>query len=428
MKPLGSHESDGGIDFISNSNGDPHYDVAKLMDWNGDWLPPPVEWSARHRFTNRHLGNSVEKWITEHDMSCTQDISEHLKSLDFLVITKDLVPRTWVPLKIEGDSPQQFWRALPSRAPPALSDIDLSEREPYWHGYPEDTNSCFLAPPEVPTALLDPEDGENKKPKAAMSCNGALEFIKHKRTKREQKAEQRRSRPVPSGPVRPLIPQLQPTANIYLRPVMPADAPGIRELYNYYVAETISAPEFNPRRIDHIVQRIDDVTSEKLPYIVAIAKGNQPRSSDHFVTERIVGFASIEDFCDKGSVYRFTFELELYVHPGYVRKGIAKCLLDRLLSTVSTGYQLKGGYEWINRGEYLKGDAGRVVKTINVSVPHEETDDMVWVSKFLKEFKFNKSGHLKRMGAKKGKIVDVTIYQHTTSEIIDPSVPPVNPL
>lgn len=103
-------------------------------------------------------------------------------------------------------------------------------------------------------------------------------------------------------------------------------------------------------------------------------------------------------------MYRFTFELELFVHPGYVRKGIAKCLLDRLLETVSTGYQSKGGYDWVNRSEYLKNGAGRVVKTINVSVPHEDKEDTTWLTKFLRDFGFRKGGHLKNMAYKKEKV------------------------
>jgi len=152
------------------------------------------------------------------------------------------------------------------------------------------------------------------------------------------------------------------------------------------------------------VNRINDVTTEKLPYIVAVARGNQPKGRQQYIQERIVGFASLEDYCDKGSTYRFTMELEIFVHPGYTRKGIAKCLLDRLLSTVSTGHTPRGGYEWINHGEYLKHDAERVVKTVNLSVPHENKDDMEWMTKLLKEFKFIKAGHLKQMGAKMDKL------------------------
>lgn len=78
MKPISDDEEDGGIEYKSDSNGDPDYDVKKLMDWNGDWLPPPETWSARHAFTDRHFGASLEKWMNGHDPSCTDNYTDLL--------------------------------------------------------------------------------------------------------------------------------------------------------------------------------------------------------------------------------------------------------------------------------------------------------------------------------------------------------------
>jgi hypothetical protein len=54
--------SDGGVSFNSDSGGDPNYDIKKLMDWNGDWLPPPEQWAARKGHSSRHFGQQIEKW------------------------------------------------------------------------------------------------------------------------------------------------------------------------------------------------------------------------------------------------------------------------------------------------------------------------------------------------------------------------------
>lgn len=180
-----------------------------------------------------------------------------------------------------------------------------------------------------------------------------------------------------------------------------------QDIYNHYVTESISAPEFRPRGPQHIHDRIRTITDEGLPYIVAIDRKNQHSGGQTFghVSERIIGFAYIDDFCDKGSMYRFTFELELYVHPAYTRKGIAKCLLDRLLEMVNTGYPARSGYKWLNRGEYLKHGSSRVVKTINMSVPVEQgSEDMKWLKPFLKKFQFREAGYLKTMGYKQNKV------------------------
>jgi len=86
MKPLSDDEEEGGVECRSDSNGDPDYDVKKLVDWNGDWIPPPESWMARHAFTDRHFGASIEKWINGHDASCTVNMTGLLKSSDFLGI------------------------------------------------------------------------------------------------------------------------------------------------------------------------------------------------------------------------------------------------------------------------------------------------------------------------------------------------------
>lgn len=150
---------------------------------------------------------------------------------------------------------------------------------------------------------------------------------------------------------------------------------------------------------------MNEITSSKLPYLVAVDRGNRQRTQGRrYVTDKIVGYALLDEFCHKGSMWRYTMEMEFYVHHQYTSKGIAKCLIDRLLSTVSPAYPVKGGYEYVNRGEYLKTGAARVVKTILLSVPHAHTDDMGWMTKLMKGFEFSKTGHLKQMGAKYDKM------------------------
>lgn len=71
---------------------------------------------------------------------------------------------------------------------------------------------------------------------------------------------------------------------------------------------------------------------------------------------------------------------------------------------VNPGYPAKGGYPWINNGDYLKHGAGRVVKMVNCYIPHDTEDDMVWMSEFMRKFKFRKAGHMFKMGHKLGKV------------------------
>lgn len=111
-------QSDGGVSFKSDSGGDPSYDVKKLMDWNGDWLPPPEEWAARKGYTNHHFGQVVEKWADGHSKLCTKLMDTDspaflgVESTDGKWTTKDLVPQYWLHDKIDNDSLRKFWESF----------------------------------------------------------------------------------------------------------------------------------------------------------------------------------------------------------------------------------------------------------------------------------------------------------------------------
>ena len=144
------------------------------------------------------------------------------------------------------------------------------------------------------------------------------------------------------------------------------------------------------------------------------------------MNEKLVGWINLNDYCSRTSLYRYTFEMELFVHPGHKSKGIGKCLIDKLLEMVDPGYHVRGGYEYVNDYEYLKTGPARVIKTILVNCHHENGEDVdnEWQGKFLKFCKFYRAGRLSSMGYKDGKVVDVTIYTHHTREDINADVPP----
>jgi L-amino acid N-acyltransferase YncA len=192
-------------------------------------------------------------------------------------------------------------------------------------------------------------------------------------------------------------------------------------IYNQYVETSIYTSEFDPRNAEQISMRIDTTIKAGLPFLVAVARGNQPKGPKRFVSEKIVGYASLDDWTDQSSIYRYTFELELYVHPGYTSQNIASCLLDRLLEMANTGYNARGGYDYRNDFDYLKTGPSRVIKTIVLSVHKEHGEKTDETSKFLKQFNFSCAGHIAQMGFKLGKVVDLFFYRHTTTEIIDPN-------
>lgn len=232
-------QSDGGITFKSDSDGNPSYDVMKLMNWNGDWLPPPEDWAARKGFTNRHFSNVIEKWANEHSKDCTKPMNIDspaflgVKDANGMLVTKDLVPRYWLHDSIDNDSPRVFWEQLPHRTPAALSDVDIMEDPPYWERWEDDYQThCFMDALAVPEATINRDDSENEleSPFALLCTNDRLQRIKDIKDSKARREHARRNRPIPvSTQVMPQMPdrRLEPKANIYLRPVQAADVRGI---------------------------------------------------------------------------------------------------------------------------------------------------------------------------------------------------------
>jgi L-amino acid N-acyltransferase YncA len=173
-------------------------------------------------------------------------------------------------------------------------------------------------------------------------------------------------------------------------------------------------------------QRINTITNANLPYLVAILKKTPSKPTPGYVSEKLVGWINLDEYCSRTSLYRYTFEMELFVHPGHRSKGIGKCLMDKLLEMADGSYRVRGGYEYVNNYEYLKNGPGRVIKTILVNCHHENSEDAdkEWQGKFLNFCKFHRVGRLTTVGYKNGKVVDVSIYAHHTKEDINPNVPP----
>jgi hypothetical protein len=300
--------SDGGISFKSDSGGDPNYDIKKLLDWEGNWLPAPVEWDGRKSFADRHFAQTIYQWMVQIDRAygISQEpdrIKPHIlvpaskESVEAFKEGGEVAPPSWIPVQIEGDSPQQFWRTFPSRAPDALSDIDLTESRPWWDEYPEDNNELYmLARVHVPESRLDPEDGHNKFPGVGVSAEEAVNRRQAAHLERIRRTLEKRSRPVSCNRAPIPATNLKPTANIYLRPVCPTDIPQLTDIYNHYVKSSVHANEFNERLKTHIGDRVADITSRGLPWIVAVHKGNirGRKKNVGFMTENIVGFTSID--------------------------------------------------------------------------------------------------------------------------------------
>ena len=236
--------SDGGISFQSRSNGDPDYDIKKLLDWNGKWLPPPEQWSARKGYTSRHFGQEIEDWMNSQPNECREQMTLDSdayrgretnidgKVAHVLVdgVCKELVPRYWMSVPVEGKSLRQFWTEMPDRSPEALSDVDITVDPPWWNLY-EDPPSCFITGLIVPEAKIDLEDAINHVNTFGFaSAEERIQEKIHRNLQKHRRMMAKRNRPLLEQ--QSLVPQIEdrrirPTANVYFRPVQPADVRGI---------------------------------------------------------------------------------------------------------------------------------------------------------------------------------------------------------
>ncbi|KAF2845677.1 hypothetical protein T440DRAFT_407371 [Plenodomus tracheiphilus IPT5] len=440
MKPLPSESgSEGGVGFKSDSNGDVDYDIKKLLDWKGDWMPAPETWAARKGYSDRHFTDTIDKWINisaRYGRSITIDepafsgrkavggaTAEYVvgKTIPGEHEYNELVPRSWVEPRVEDKTLREYWTDMPKIMPQALEDCDIMADPPWWDRYQDSSN--YITSLTVPEAKVNMLDKENPvKPYQLACAEDKLNAILQRRRAAYNETMAKRHRPAPK--TKDWAPPVQsrsivPMANVYIRPVQPADVRGIAEIYNYYIDNSIYANEFDGRTEDQIRRRISVVTSAGLPFLVAVAKGNQPKNHVNYIAEKIVGFISLDDYVDQSSMFRFTFDMELYVHPGFVQKRIAKCLLDKLLDLANTGYAIRGGYDYKNEFEYLKTGPSRVVKTILLNVHHESGKEIEWQSKLLNDFGFKRCGRMPGVGYKHDKVVDISTFSYQTTELIN---------
>ncbi|HET6906492.1 MAG TPA: arsinothricin resistance N-acetyltransferase ArsN1 family B [Rhodanobacteraceae bacterium] len=102
-----------------------------------------------------------------------------------------------------------------------------------------------------------------------------------------------------------------------IRPILPADAERICEIYNHYVTKTIVTFEERPVTADEMRARIDAV-ADKFPWLVLERDGG------------IAGYAYAAPW--KARIgYRFSVESSIYFAPEYVGHGFGSVLYGALL-------------------------------------------------------------------------------------------------
>jgi L-amino acid N-acyltransferase YncA len=435
-KPQSAHSrsEDNGVGVDDGDGSDDAEPV--LYDWEGNWLPAPVEWEGRKGYKERNFYQRMDQWrfdirnyypyggpgidiYTQLDKFVGEKplppMADRPRQGDFVLALGDIAPRSWVPLKLEEQYPQEFWKCYGQMPPLPFDSEDIPEN-PWWEMYAE-AESAFLQAVTVPAAKLDPKDECFKDEENDNGSAGAMEIRDRLRRKKEaqkrERKEQRRTEKIlarekedveisrnkvndylgrdntnrnfepesrPESIVEPDKPEpaLEPKVNLFLRPIRPADIFQIVEIYNWHRNFGLFSPEDQDVSRMAMENRIDDIDQAGLPWIVAIEKSGRIRGKRHAaVQEKVVGFVYVDDYHSPTGMWRYTGELEIFVHDEYRGRGVGSCLLDKMIQLLDPAYKAKGGYDWkIDEEEdprYMPG-GGRDLGTIICHLPYAHGD------------------------------------------------------
>lgn len=276
----------------------------QLANFDGSFTPPPVDWEGRPIFDNR------AQWFTE-------SIGEWIMTFNVF--------------SYEGG--QQI--LAKTIKPTSQSFLDGTAHP--------DGRTMYVPDISHPACLVDPSDNlsmrlKNENANTLSRRYRAIEMKKEKDMKASNKhtvLEVLAFKPEPTPH--------KPKANIYLRPAERRDASAIRDILNWYSANTPRVPDLDSYNDNEIRRRIADCGTESLPCLVAVERG-VARQFNHYKEEKIVGYALATDFTGRSTQDRYTAELELYVHPDHLRLGVGKSLMDKLIEACDTGFIARQGY------------------------------------------------------------------------------------
>jgi phosphinothricin acetyltransferase len=159
-----------------------------------------------------------------------------------------------------------------------------------------------------------------------------------------------------------------------IRPATLEDCYAIREIYNFYVSESLISFEEEPTDIQYWHEKFKLLDELGLPFIVAVSNSSE-----------ILGFAYLAPWRQK-SAYRSTAENSIYLNKSAIGYGLGPKLLSELLRL--------GKLAGIKEVVAVISDSGA-----------ETSIEM------HKKFGFKKMGHLPRVGFKLNNWLGVNLMQ-----------------
>ncbi|GAA1841268.1 GNAT family N-acetyltransferase [Agromyces salentinus] len=115
------------------------------------------------------------------------------------------------------------------------------------------------------------------------------------------------------------LPQPETPFAYRMRDAVPADLPAVREIYNYYVANSTVTFDEDAMTLKEWKAKYAFLQKLGMPFIVAEAPSGQ-----------LLGYALVAPWKPKRA-YRFTVENSIYLGPAAAGKGLGRALLGELI-------------------------------------------------------------------------------------------------
>jgi L-amino acid N-acyltransferase YncA len=412
-----------------------------LRQWDGDWLPPPVDWQARNPYKRPdRFAADIATWVDRtnaHYLTIHNGTSKLVINVDAEPFKNNAenVPRSWIPESLEKMPLQSFWHRLRQSSLQPIDEEDM-DFAPYWLRYIttnpviKDSND-FQEPLPVPNAHLDPGNGDVEMYRKGKSQTQKDLIYQHNRKvrlleKRKDGARRKHIKALRKEAQQPVIAPPpnphKPVANIYLRPASHRDFLQMIQIYNHY-AGTHYSYAMTPMTLEEMAAKKRDIDRAEMIMIVAIQKTKQnlPRGHPTYLEsnqEKVVGFAFTDEHEGRNALFRYAADLECYVHPETLGKGIGKSLVDRMLWLSNPYYRARDAVEWrpMSEEHHLITPGGkRILDSVRVQVfyPAEKEGEtrLVWIQRWLEQFNFKKWGVVEG-GIKLHKRVNMACFIH----------------
>ncbi|KXT14017.1 hypothetical protein AC579_10036 [Pseudocercospora musae] len=451
-----------------------------LTDWEGNWAPAPCDWDSRPAFRADQSAAQIEQWLgcAENALRIrklelgtpveealrerqARPALEELSTVDGItyvfgepenpvqdvtyVQMGDIIPRQWIPQSWGRQPPQSFWHdeILKSFAPPPEDPGDLEGARPWWELLVK--GGQFL--PNIPQpaiAGIDPSETKEARLKRE-SDHGSnthaenrkrFELAKMRSSRENQRRKEEKVKKVTAAKVAnhgispEQLSKISTNLKVFMRHATKDDMQEIRDLYNYYVDFTCAAYETERVSTKDMARKFDEIRARKLPFLVICEKGGiqkarKKHQEDIILPDKIVGFAFANDlYGPQGNLFRYTVEVEVYVHKDALMRGVAKCLMDKTLALLDPDYLERGGYGVADEDlEFGAARPSRLVNNILINFYHESSrpQKLEWVSRFLKDFAgFERVGYMLDVGSKNVP-VSHAIFQRATGASLDHS-------